>query len=219
MEIRKRYLFLALLVILTISFVANVNAQKITGELGNSRMVLRLEPNEEIRKSILVRNPNSFPFQIDMTASGDLAENLELEEESFELAGGEEKTAYFTIRAPNEAGTTETKINVRFSADEKNGIGLAASIVIIVSEDGEEIPEDNTENNFEELETENTEGEFSFGQNSGAVSENEKTEKERSFKLILGIGTMILAIILVGLVIYASQKKSNSKKRSGRPSA
>jgi hypothetical protein len=210
---KKRLIISTLLVsLILLSAIAQVSA--ITGRLGNSRMVLRLDVGEEARRSLLVENVNDVPITIEMAASGDLAGNVEFEENSFTLQPGEEKKAYFTIET-KEPGTTETKINVMFKPPQGTGVGLSANIVVI--SEGEAIGENEetpAEDNEDSEVNEENPG-FSFnpsGQNVQAGSEG-------SFKFtpitILTISTIFLIVVFLILIIYSG--KLNRKKGSGRP--
>ncbi len=125
--VKKLALVIVILsIILSISFVS-----AITGSIGNARMVLRANTGDLIEKTILVRNINNEPINVEISVSGDLEKDMALKETNFTLAPGEEKNAGFTIKVKNE-GTTENKVNVKFSSlTEKNGIGLSSTIILI----------------------------------------------------------------------------------------
>lgn len=105
----------------------------ITASIGNSRMVLRIGVGENVERYILVKNVNDESVTIILTSSGDLADNIKLKENSFILAPGEEKKAYFGIIA-KEAGTKEGRINVEFKPEEGNSAGLASIVTVIADE-------------------------------------------------------------------------------------
>lgn len=197
--IKTMLLFLLLELFLASSVFA------ITASIGNSRMVLRAAPNEIIERSILVRNVNSVPVTINFLSSGDLKDNIKLKEESFILQPGEEKKAYFTIKSDKE-GSTETKINVRFTPEEGNGVGLSSTIIIIVS-GTPSIEKTNSQNidNKEELNEVNN-------------KDNIKTEQisEKKFKIpdikLLLIITFVLIIVLVVLFFYSLSIKQQKRQ-------
>lgn len=208
--IKRNSVVFAIGILLIISFISHVEAQKFTASLGNSRMILNLEPGESIRKSVLVKNVNDVSVKIDIDVSGELAEQLKLDEKSFELAAGEEKKAYFTIKASNKAGTSEAKINVRFTPEKGNGAGLFANIIVIVSENG--VGED--EITSEEISGNEEDTGFSFNPTGQNVAlENTGVGKFSTTTLLL-IATGILFVVFVALVVYVLK----SKKRSGRTS-
>ena len=105
------------------SFVGSVSA--ITGSIGNARMILRPDIGDTIERSILVKNVNEVALDIELSAAGDLADEIEIIDSEFQLAAGAEKNAKFKIEVKKK-GTTESKINVKFSpTDGGNGVGLS----------------------------------------------------------------------------------------------
>ena len=206
----KRSLLLALLILLIFASLASqVSAQKITGSIGNSRMILRLEEGESVRKSVLVRNVNDISLKVDVTASGDLAESIELEETSFELAAGEEKKVYFTIKA-TKGGTTESKINIRFTPEEGNGIGLSSTVIVIAP--GESETAVDSEDETADSTAEDDSG-FSFNPSSTSVPNSSAQKINFSPLTILIISSGVLSVLFIILMIYAFKKL---KKRPGR---
>jgi len=134
MESKKIFSVLMLLII-TISSVSFALAASdiITGSIGNSRMILRLNTGDQIEKSVRVINVNDVSVEINISVTGDLQQDITLKDESFILGPGEEKKAYFTIDV-KESGTTETSINVQFSpVDGKNGVGLSSTVIVIAN--------------------------------------------------------------------------------------
>ena len=123
--------------LLSISF-----ASAITAKIGNGRMGLRGQTGEVIEKYVKVINENDVNINISISASGDLADDVIIKENSFILKPKEEKNAFFTIKA-NKAGTTETKINVKFSPLEGAGGAGLSSVVILIAE-GEDLKENNS---------------------------------------------------------------------------
>ncbi|MDD5193862.1 MAG: hypothetical protein PHF67_04745 [Candidatus Nanoarchaeia archaeon] len=130
----KNNLFLVIIFILIITLnVFYVSA--ITGSLGNARMILRANEGDTIEKYILVKNVNEEEIKIGLRASGDLAEYIKLKETEFNLAPGEDKKAYFTIKVPSN-GTTESRIEVTFAKADGtgNGVGLTSTVIVIAEE-------------------------------------------------------------------------------------
>jgi len=199
--------FLASLILLSVA--SQVSA--ITGRLGNSRMVLRPQLGEEIRRNLLIENVNDVPLTIELAASGDLAENVKFEENSFTLQPGEEKKAYFTIKT-NEPGTTETKINVMFKPPQGSGVGLSANIVVIAG--GE-----TSDENLDSVDDEEPENPDNSGFTFNPSPETNPPETGSSFKFtpmtILTISSAALIVIFLVLIIYSG--KLSKKKRSWRP--
>jgi len=210
---KKRTITIILLTIL-ISLISISSVLAITGSIGNSRMVLRLEPGQEIEKYILVKNVNDIPLTIDLIPTGDLEENVKLKEETFILYPGEEKKAYFTIFA-EEAGSYETKINVKFTPEEGNGIGLSSTIIIFSKNPDDTEPEDSEEDeeieeDYNTLTDENAS--VSFGMTGHAV--DQQNDLKISKTQILIVSTIILIVIFLALIIYSLNKKKKKVRRS-----
>lgn len=198
---KKRIFVVIVLALLLILTIANVSA--ITGRMGNSRMILRLEPGETVEKYIKVENVNDMPITIDMEPSGDLADYVKLDEKTFTLQPGEDKKAYFTIKA-GKAGTTETKINVRFTPPEGNGVGLSSTIIIIAGEatdDSDDVNDDA-----------NDDSGFSFHPSGNVIDDSDSSGI--SLPKILIASTSLLIVVLIVLSIYSFKLKP--KKSSGR---
>lgn len=192
MAITKKFILTFAVVILIAFLLVNVSAQKFTGSIGNSRMVLKLALDESVRKSILVKNVNEVPITVNLTVSGDLAESIDLEETSFELAPGEEKKAYFTITATKEE-TTESKINVVFTPEGGNGVILSSNIIVIVSEESGTESEDDSSD-------------------TATASSNTVSNPIA----ILIISTLVLVAVFLALIIYSNKKKSKKRLKESR---
>ena len=194
---------LAFLFILT-SFVA---AEEITATIGNSRMILNLDPGESVQKYILVKNTNAVPVTIELTSSGDLTDTLEIKEATFVLQPGEDKKAYFTITAGNKK-SSETKIFVKFVPPTGSGVGLSSTILIFN-------PDATGEEDTAVDSSQNSTGGLSGSDLIDGVTSN---AKKLSPAAILIISTLILVLIFLILVIYYN-KKVGAKKGAGRPRA
>jgi len=119
-----------LFLIIFFGFLSSASAT-FTGSIGNARMILKVEQGDEIEKYILVKNVNEVNADIELFATGDLADYTKIREDKFSLQAGEDKKAYFTIKA-EKAGTTETRINVKFTpSDGGNGVGLSSTVIVI----------------------------------------------------------------------------------------
>ncbi len=170
----------------------------ITGSIGNSRMILRLQTGEEIEKYVLVRNVNEEPVDISLSVTGDLEKYVELQEETFTLKAGEEKKAYFTIHSP-EQGTTETKINVAFTPEEGHGVGISSTIIVIATGEKQETTILNwLTGDQEEPEEETTPTGFFAEVNTTSAG--------------LLITTAILVIFVILLVVYSQKMKGPKTK-------
>jgi len=189
------WLFVLLLIV---GFVGDVSAQKVVAKLRGGRMILRLDQGESMRKSITVINDNDIKMKIEISASGDLADRIELEEDSFELEAGSEKNAFFRITAPNEAETTESNINVKYIPVEGdgNGFGLSATVIVITSDKKTDEIDD-------------------VSSSPDGISGLSFVEKVKETNAIF-ISTFVLLVILIAFIIYALNTKGK-KKRSRRP--
>src|SRR3989344_7250315 len=149
------YIFLSIFLIMILLLSISL-ASAITAKIGNGRMVLRVQTGEVIEKYVKVINENNIDVNIELSASGDLADGVVIKEKNFTLKPKEEKNAYFTIVA-TKAGTTETKINVKFSPLEGAGGAGLSSVVILIAE-GEDIKEDKSLFNIFKDKKDNKEG-------------------------------------------------------------
>ncbi len=201
MAIKRNFILTFMVVIILVSLLVGVFAQnnnnstKFTGSIGNSRMVLKLGLDESARKSILVKNVNNIPVTINLTISGDLNDSIKLDESSFVLSPGEEKKAYFTIKAAKNE-TTESKINVVFKPETGSGVILSSTIIVIPSEDG------------------SADSSAADSSNAGDANPAGAAVSGPNAKLnpttILIISTLVLIALFIALIIYS--KKAKSKK-------
>ncbi|MAG27357.1 hypothetical protein CMI47_17630 [Candidatus Pacearchaeota archaeon] len=178
-------------------------------------MILRVSPDEEIQRYITVINSNDVSVDIDLTVSGDLASSLDLEETSFSLEPNTEKRAYFTIFS-DLSGTYETNINVAFSQEEGNGVGLSATIILIIS-DGNSSDQDQTpfqtsdsDNDMEPIS--NPDSNFSF--NPGQNPVPQQSNSSISSTTILLISTAFLVIVLIVSAIILLKPKNKSRRKN-----
>lgn len=183
---------LILILLLTIS-----SASAITASIGNSKMVLRSPPDVEVEKYILVKNVNNVSVTIEMIVNGDLKDNVKLKDNNFTLSPGEDKKAYFTIKADNE-GSYTTKINVKFTPEKGNAVGLSSTIIFIAGSG-------KGDNNSEDSSVEN--------QNSSKLSLSKLIQSNisNSVNLML-ISTTVLSAILLVLLLYSLTKHKKRAK-------
>ena len=183
----------------------------ITGSIGNARMILRAEQGDSIEKYILVKNVNNVSVNIELSASGDLEDYVDIKDSNFSLGPEEEKKAYFTIQAA-KPGTTETKINVKFSpVDGKNGVGLSSTVIVITKETGwfDWLGDDSEEDEGIGVEPDDNSAETKV--------DNPKSLSGKSLVLIgLLITTLIVTVAFVLVLIWANKKRK--KKRAVRSS-
>ena len=206
------------LIMMILTLVSSVYA--ITGSIGNARMIVRVEQGEEIEKYILVKNVNDVSVDVELFAVGDLAEDIEIEDTEFTLQGGDERKAYFTIKV-RDAGTSETKINVKFSpTDGGNGVGLSSTVIVIAKEkEGVDFFEKLFGGGSEDNEDEENNGDggvsvgFGEKQEKNAeedVSESVEAKKVNGRGLLMGLFTFLILIAFLILLVIA---KSVNKKR------
>ena len=163
-------------------------------------MILRPAFGETLERSILVKNVNNVKVDIELSASGDLADSIKIEDDKFSLQPNQEKKAIFTIKA-SEKGTTESKIMVKFTPEEGNGVVLTSTIIVIIS---------GTSVSNEEESEDDSGVSVSPGLNEDTNQDN-NSKIAFSPMLILGISTLVLFLILFVLVLYTT--KSKKKKR------
>ncbi len=182
------------------------NVLAITGSIGNARMIIQATTGEEIEKYILVKNVNDVPVSINISVSGELADNVDLKDKQFKLNAGEEKKAYFTIKAL-EQGTTETQINVAFTPEEGRGVGLSSTVIVVAK--GEEIEDTGKSTAGGILNW------LTGGKNSTSTGNNE-SGITGAFVTPTSIGLISTAVILVIFIILLAVYSQKVKKKKGR---
>jgi hypothetical protein len=214
----------ALALVLILILIGLPLASAVKAKIGNSRMVLRPEVGEKVEKFIRVINDNPDPVNIEITATGDLAENVQFEEANFILEPNTEKNAIFTIFS-NTAEKTETKILVAFKPDEGNGAGLA-SVVILIPE-GEDIISSNVVKDID-TDNENINDEpkedtgVTFGSNAArapktsTISDSSFEFTPVGFLIFSTVTLMIVLAILFGFYNFKSKKNKPPKEMTKR---
>ncbi|MAG02926.1 hypothetical protein CMI42_06315, partial [Candidatus Pacearchaeota archaeon] len=196
------------------SFVGSVFA--ITGEINNARMILRVDQGDIIKKHIQVNNVNDVSVDVELSVIGDLEKYIDIKDESFRLDPGEDKRAYFDIKAA-KSGSTESKINIKFSpVDGGNGVGLSSTIIVIAKE-----KEGFFESLFNGDDEDKDDGEgVSFGKKEDpGVVDDKPVESGNSALVMTGVSTVILFVVLLVLVLLAAHfKKNKNKSGSSRKS-
>ncbi|MBI2629241.1 hypothetical protein HYW74_04105 [Candidatus Pacearchaeota archaeon] len=172
-------------------------ASAITGKIGNGRMVLNLDPGEEIERSIQVINDNDVPLNITLFVGGNLTDNIELIDENFILNAGEEKRAKFTLRAGEETGRDEGRINVKFAPTNENEAGVILSSQIIVN-----VNQGSSNSNS------NGNGTLS-GNILSVFSGNNNSDGKINGSLVLSLllTSILLIAVIVGLMYIIKKKK------------
>ncbi len=204
-------------VFLIVFLISNVSA--ITGSIGGARMILYPLTGENVERSILVKNVNDVPVSINISVTGDLINNVKLNENNFRLEAGEERKVYFTIKADKE-GQTETKINIGFNPDAGKGIGLVATVVVVAS--GNDVSSDDSNDGTADSGSNagadrnnstgnSSSGRVTFGSRGGTIGSDPSNSRDKlniSPMTILMISTGVLIVILIILIIIAGRKKS-----------
>ncbi len=200
------------LIIVSLSFVSSL-----TGSMGNARMILRMEQGEEIEKYILVKNVNNISIEIELSPNGDLADYIKISEDNFELAPNTEKKAYFTIKAKKE-GTTESKIDVKFSpVGGGNGVGLSSTIIVIASEGDSWWNSDDDDN---DVDNNSSDSPNSVNVISGkAISGVKSMFRDINWIIALPIILILIFFILVGVLLSMLRKRKGIEnvRNSNKP--
>jgi hypothetical protein len=205
---RVNYFILIVLFVILIS--GSVSA--LTGSIGNARMILYPKVGilgTEIEKSILVKNVNDIPVDIELKPSESFEKIVEIIDEKFTLEPKEEMRARFLIKL-TKPGDYEGKITVFFTPlDGKTGVALSSTIIIHAERQGffEESEEEINEDNEEVIERDGIRGE-------GEIKREGESSKNLAV-VILGLSTVLLLAIFLVLICKV---KINKKKRSDRSS-
>jgi len=202
----KKILVMILSLFMMTLLLANVLA--ITGSIGNARMILKLQTGEEIEKYILVKNVNEVPVDINISVTGDLAKYVNVKDKEFTLKAGEEKKAYFTIKA-TKPGTTETQVNVAFTPEDGRGVGLSSTVIVVA---GGEATEETGGTGGGILSWLTGKNNSSNGTVNTGNNETDATGAFAANPVSIGLlsTTIILALFIILLVIYSQKIK---KKR------
>lgn len=192
------YFFIAFVIVLT--SLSTIPVAALTGSIGNARMILRVEAGDVIEKCVLVKNVNDQEVQIEVSASGELAQDIIFKEKDFIISAHEEKNACFTLPIKKE-GTSETKILVAFnSLGEGSGIGLSSTVIVIAKENRGFF--DGLFGNDEESDEEN-----SIDINYDETNSDALFFKGISLKIIfVSLSTITLTVILIGLLFFYKKK-------------
>lgn len=185
------------LILLSLSF-----SSAITGKIGNARAIINAEVGETLDRTMLVINDNNVTVNIELFASGDLADDVTFLDNNFTLESGDEKRARFEVEV-NKAGTTETSINVKFTeVGKKNGVGMTSTLII--KAEGKDVEEE-FGGSFLDVAEDSEETE--------ERTESSTVENETSIMTYLGI-TLFVMVVLLGVLIYLFQAKQKNNKLS-----
>ncbi len=205
--INKKQVYALIFIFLQVTLIT-----AITGSIGNARMILRGEVGDEIQKSILVKNVNDIPLKIETFPSGDLKNSIEILDNNFTLQPDEQKKANFILKI-TKSGTTESNINIKFTPEDGNGVGLSSTVIVIAKGNDSEYEEE--EGFFDNL----------FNKNEEETQENQETENnpsvtgsavgETNIKKPIAIavtGTIMILFITISLLYYLKSKKQKEEE-------
>lgn len=198
----------ALLIVVSLIY----SSSALTASIGNSRMVLRVAPGQSIGRSILVQNVNNVSVTINLLPDGDLANYITIAENNFTLLPGDEKKVNFTIQ-PQKEGTTTSRINVKFTPDKGNSVGLASTIIVHAgtstdNTNDNNIPAQGSPGNDNEINNSNP---STINPASSQVKTN-SSSFTISPLIILLISSLVLVMLLIFLVLYSAIKPKKSAK-------
>ena len=119
----------------------SLGAFALTATISNPKMVLykNVTPDEPLvfDNYVGVINRNDFPIKIKIEPIGDLADIVKINESEFVLEAGKSKDVYYTVTITKPKiyrGDVIVKFN---KLDENLGAGLAQTLVIIVTGEGD----------------------------------------------------------------------------------
>jgi hypothetical protein len=210
---RKKFILITIIFLLSlIIFVSYVAA--ITANIGNARMILRVKPGDTIDRTILVQNVNDEEIKIDISASGDLANNTKILDKSFNLQPGGKKDARFQIKVLDE-GTTETKINVQFTPiNNGNGVVLSSNIIIISQKgNGTDISDEVSD----ESDNENSEDESTGDDTNADISNSFSFDYKSPLSILLIITAILVLLLIILLLISKRSGKKEEIKHNDEP--
>ncbi len=201
-----------ILAVLLFTIILASSVYALTGSLGNAKMFLNAEVGETLEKYVLVKNVNNVSVNIKLDVVSDISKDVKLEDNEFGLEPGEERRAYFTIKA-RKPGVYEIRIQVRFSSLEegKTGVGLSSVITLKVYGKGE-LPDEDEESIEENLE----DAENNNAGITGAVTGENKV----ILPAVLLLATTIILALLLFIIIRKTRKtkKIKIRKRADRSS-
>ncbi len=193
--------------LLVLSFVNSVFA--ITGSIKNARMIIRVEQGDTIERYIQVNNVNDVAVDIELFASGELEKEVKIKENKFRLEPDESKKVYFSIVA-KKSGTTETRINVKFTpVDGTSGVGLSSAVIIIAESSGfwDDVFGKNNDKDSEDSGDDS--GNNGTGTTGDVIGDGDKNPMGL---IIVSLTTGILVLALIILIIIASKRKNFNRE-------
>ena len=199
MEKRK---LISVLFFVFVILIGSVSA--ITGSIGNARMILRAETGDSIDKYILVKNVNNVSVDVELSASGDLAEYIDILDDSFRLEPRSDKRAEFVISV-EESGTMQGTIDVKFTpVDGKNGVGLMSTVIVIAEKGSWFNWGDDDEDEDEDFNSSITGGIIGVSGDRSVVV------------IIVAAMVLVLLVLIVVFLVLLRGGKGDIKKESGK---
>jgi hypothetical protein len=211
----KKTLTITFAILLLISSWAIVSAT--TGSIGNAKMVLYPEvngwTNTVIEKTILVRNVNDVPMNITLKTDANASKFIELVDETFILAPGEEKKAGIEIKV-RKVGTYTGSVNVFFKPTEGKDAGVVlSSTIVVIAKKNTGYEEDDTGDDTNTNPDTNTDNNSTTGDDNGITGDVSNTNGPSKIVKIWGISTFILLVVLLVLLYIWGKKRSKSKNK------
>ena len=217
-------------IVIFIFFIMGVSlisyASAITGSIGNARMIIskdsegdKISVGDEIKKYVLVRNPNDVSVNIDIFASGDLEDYIDVEDDKFTLVAGEEKKAYFVVKV-GIGGTTESRINVQFDPEEGSGVGLSSTVIVVAQEPEGFLGQLFGGDDDEDSDDEDADRGFSLS-TGNAIGGNGDDEEDngmdgRIILVIVSTSIIVVIFIVVLVLYYLKMKKEDNPEKDAK---
>ncbi len=192
----KKGIVFCILLLMVIMLCNSVFA--LTAATGSGGMVIKEEIGKAVEKYVIVKNVNDFPVTINLSASGDLVEYIKIFDNNFELEPGEDKKAYFTIKAKKPGVYENNRINMMFTSG-KMGAVVSSKITFIAYGKGD-LPDDvdDTDSNGVDI--------------IGGVIKDTTDKKPFSFTIFFLFLTPVLLIALLALLLTRKKTKKRGEK-------
>ena len=195
-----------LTLLVSLQFVSALSAT------GWAPRVIRPEKGEPLEKYVLVQNTNDVPVTIEIDVGGDLADDVELLDNSFVLTPSQEKKAYFIVDTKNSGILSFV---VRYIPEEGNSVGLSHRISVSTeggtpvepSDDPSDDPQDPQDPQDPDSSSDEPSG---FSLTPGGIPD-ESRDKPFNPLVIFSITTPMLAIAVILLFIFAARKSKTAK--------
>lgn len=183
----------------------------IRAEIGNARTIINTdwEGEKTIERAILVRNVNDVPVDIDLRASEEIEDIIELIDKEFRLEPGEEKKARFDI-VLKKPGEWAGKIFVRFTPELGNSIVLSSALILGAgANEGVDIPDDAIDDDEDlveivdddvNLDVDEDDSDLSGNAVGFGINKPKNNDNERVTPYVT-ILVIILSVLIIGVII------------------